>query len=66
MPLSLYKVGTNGRLALGDLVNEGDHYTAELEHDDDGNSTVVLTKVEIRTTGGRRATTATENPLDFS
>lgn len=54
--LSLYKVGANGRVALGDNVKEGDFYTVTLDHDDDGAEVVVLTKVEVNTTTTKRTT----------
>lgn len=50
--LSLYKVGSNGRVALGALATEGDFYTAEKE--DDG--TIVLSPVEVNTTTAKRTT----------
>lgn len=50
--LSLYKVGSNGRIALGDHAKEGDFYTAEKE--DDG--TIVLSLVEVNTTTTKRTT----------
>lgn len=50
--LTLYKVGTRGRIALEDLVTDGDFYTAE--KDEDGK--VVLSPVQVNTTGGKKAT----------
>jgi hypothetical protein len=59
----LYKVGAHGRIALGDLVKEGDHYSADLEKDDDGNETVVLTKVDVITASATRR--GQHGPLDL-
>jgi len=50
--LSLYKVGANGRIALGDIAAEGDFFTVEKE--DDG--TIVLSPVEVNTTTTKRTT----------
>jgi hypothetical protein len=47
--LKLYKVGTNGRIALGGYATE-EFYTVEKE--DDG--TIVLSPVEVTTTGTKR------------
>ena len=52
--LKLHKVGTNGRIQLGaDVARQDDFYTVEKE--DDG--TIVLTPVEVVTTGAARTTT---------
>jgi len=51
--LTLYKVGTRGRVQLDNLADEGDFYTAEKA--DDG--TITLSPVQVATTGGKRAST---------
>lgn len=56
--LELYKVGTRGRIALEDLVAEGEFYSAEKEAD----GTVVLSPVKVNTTGGKRAADQDEEP----
>jgi len=48
--LKLYRAGANGRVALGDLVKEGDHFTAHVN--DDGS--ITLSHVEIVTTAAKR------------
>lgn len=50
---TFYKVGARGRVQLEDIATEGDYYT--VEKDEDG--VIVLTPVEVKTTGGKRATT---------
>ena len=60
---TLYKVGANGRIQLGDLLTEGEHYTAELDHDDDGNDTVTLTRVDVVTTSTKRNSGYEATPL---
>lgn len=49
-PLTLYRAGANGRLALTGLVQEGDHFSAHVN--DDGS--ITLSKVDIVTTAGNR------------
>lgn len=56
--LSLYKVGSNGRIALGDLAAEGEFYQAT--KDDEG--TITLSPVEVKTTTTKRTSDAT--PFD--
>lgn len=52
--LSLYKVGTNGRIKLGDLAQADDFYTVEKAED----GTITLSPVEVNTTGAERTTAA--------
>lgn len=54
MLLNLYKVGTNGRIKLGDLASNGDFYTAE--KDDEG--VITLSPVQVNTTSSKGATGA--------
>jgi hypothetical protein len=53
--LSLYKVGTRGRVQLEGIATEGDFYTVEKE--DDG--TIVLSPVQVNTTSAKRTTEET-------
>jgi hypothetical protein len=48
--LTLYKVGARGRIQLGDLATEGDHYTAEKAED----GTITFTPVFVQTTTTKR------------
>lgn len=50
--LSLYKVGSNGRVALGALATEGDFYTASIDLD----GVITLAPVEVNTTTTKRTT----------
>ncbi len=57
--LTLYKVGTNGRIQLGsDLAKADDFYTAS--KDEDG--TIVLSPVQVNTTTTRRAADEDQSP----
>lgn len=60
--LTLYKVGTNGRVALGDLVQADDFYQAEKGED----GTITLTPVEVATTGTKRTVAGDQEPIPFA
>lgn len=57
--LTLYKVGTRGRVQLEDLAVEGDFYQAT--KDDEG--TITLSPVQVATTGGKRTLTGDQGAL---
>lgn len=57
MALSLYKVGARGRVQLEGIAQTDDFYTVATGLDEDGAATITLTKVEVKTTYGKRATT---------
>lgn len=51
--ISLYKVGTRGRVQLEGFATEGDFYTVEKDED---SGIITLTPVMVHTTGAARRT----------
>lgn len=60
--LTLYKVGTRGRVQLEDLATEGDFYQAT--KDDEG--TITLSPVQVATTGTKRTLAGDQDALPLS
>jgi hypothetical protein len=60
--LTLYKVGTRGRVQLDDLATEGDFYM--VAKDEEG--VIVLSPVQVATTGTKRTVAGDQDALPLT